>query len=123
MRWSITSGSATRGCSSRSAETSARCWCSSNAAGLYAVQAEVSACTAQDSVLKPERVKAKPFGRAARGLDPNRHRAPPTKRQRLKKEGQPLPASSRACARAKPLQGVSAITLARMSALTGLRPA
>ena len=41
-----------------------------NAAGLYAVQAEVSACTAQDSVLNSERVKAKPFGRL-RGLDQN----------------------------------------------------
>lgn len=29
-----------------------------------------SPCTARDSVLRPERVKAKPCGRAARGLDP-----------------------------------------------------
>ena len=47
------------------------------------------------SVLKPRRVKAKPCGRASRGLDPNTTGGLPTKRQPLKKEGG-LPTRGRA---------------------------
>lgn len=50
------------------------------------------------AVLKPRRVKAKPCGRAARGLDPNTTDGLPTKRQPLRKEGCPRAGAQPECA-------------------------
>src|SRR5204863_3368345 len=92
----------------------------SNAAS-YAVQAEVSPCTAHgERASWPCRVKGSlRCATPLRALDPMRHRAPATKKTAAK-EGRP-DASSRVRGRLKPLQGVSAYTLAGMSGLTGCK--
>ncbi|MCK6432449.1 MAG: hypothetical protein HUU30_13155 [Burkholderiaceae bacterium] len=125
-----TSGWATRGCSSRTEPKwfSAGGWrrlhrhgrCSSTAAAASdAAQAEDSACTAPGQRLGFGARQGFASPRCA--LDPITAVPVREAARQLKKEAPG--ASSRVRVRPKPLQGVSAATLAGMSALTGLRPA